>query len=504
MALPPIDRLLEFDQGQLDALQSGLRQAGYSSEVLKRAESLAVALLDPLRLPLVRDALVREGSPGAGLARLFTYHDAITRAELEGALGTGLAELLLAGGILAEAEGQPDAVRSLFQLVPLGEFYFLSDPMESGGEAVMGPGQTTVPLIRFASDLPGASVLDVGCGAGAIAIAAARRGARALGVDINPRAIELARWNARLNHCDAEFREGDLTAPARGERFDLVLAQPPFVMQPDAVPRVTYLHGGRYGDELAMRLVTELPGVLKPGGAATVLLDTAQRPGPAFVQRVREMLREAPVDLVALLTDGVPSAVQAVAYATLDDPTVGPTYRESVVRYARHLAALEIPGFHHALLFVRAPFDPAKAGRYSIQLQVRSLTAVEPSHVRELFHALDLASLPDEDLLAAAVALTDGTRWTEERSSPSVTIEPACQVHLPTGSPLSAVDVPSAAFALFEILADSASVGEAIGRYAALCECETEEVRSDVLGFVREGLTRGVVRPRVPGAPGEA
>jgi release factor glutamine methyltransferase len=71
-------------------------------------------------------------------------------------------------------------------------------------------------------------VLDVGCGAGTLALVAASRGARrAVGVDLSERAIELARFNARLNGVAAEFRAGDLLAPVRGEAFDLVVSQPP-------------------------------------------------------------------------------------------------------------------------------------------------------------------------------------------------------------------------------------------------------------------------------------
>ena len=501
MHLPSIDRLRELDDDQLEALRGGLLEAGYTPEVLGLAESVPAVFLDPLRLPVVQDVLRQDGSPGAQLARLLTYHDLCTRTELESSVGSDLLGLMLQSGLIEETAGPPPSIRSRFQLVPVADLYFVSDPMEAGGEAVMGPGQTTFPLMRFAAGLSGSTVLDIGCGAGAIALSAARRGARAIGVDINPRAVELARWNSRFNRCAAEFRCGDLTAPVRGERFDLVLAQPPFVMKPDATPAVTYLHGGSHGDELAMRLIGELPGVLAAGGAAAILLDTAQRSGGTFVQKVREGLGAAPVDLAALLTEGVPSVVQAMAYASLEDPSLGSHYAEAAIRYRRPLADLEITGFHHALLFVRAPSAPASGGRYSIQLQVRSLGAVEPVHVRSLFDALDLAARPDDELVAAAVSLAEETRWIEERPGPSPAVEPVCRVRLAPSSPFLEMEVPAAAFALFEILGEVPTVGEAVSRYARLCECDESEVRDQVIGFVRQGLTRGALRPRV--VPGQ-
>lgn len=54
------------------------------------------------------------------------------------------------------------------------------------------------PLV--AARLPAADIIDVGCGSGILSVAALRLGAqRALGVDIDPKAVEVARQNARLN-----------------------------------------------------------------------------------------------------------------------------------------------------------------------------------------------------------------------------------------------------------------------------------------------------------------
>src|SRR5581483_11690365 len=74
------------------------------------------------------------------------------------------------------------------------------------------------------------AVLDMGTGSGVGAVFAARRGARVVAVDINAEAVRCARINALLNHLDEriEVRHGDLFEPVRGQRFDLVLFNPPF------------------------------------------------------------------------------------------------------------------------------------------------------------------------------------------------------------------------------------------------------------------------------------
>lgn len=75
------------------------------------------------------------------------------------------------------------------------------------------------------ADLAGARLLDAGCGTGALAVEAARRGAKVLAVDISPTLIELARKRsvADVGGGDLEFQVGDMLRPDLG-RFDYIVA----------------------------------------------------------------------------------------------------------------------------------------------------------------------------------------------------------------------------------------------------------------------------------------
>jgi methylase of polypeptide subunit release factors len=496
MALPDIDRLRSLDDTTLHELRARLVEVNFTSELLAFVEPIAAGFLDPLRLCLVRDALTREGSPGSQLGRLFLYSDAVARPTVEEALGSSLMRVAVETGLVVDAPGDEGLVRSPFQLTPLDGLYFLADTLDAGGETVMGPGQTTLPLIRLAERLPGASALDVGCGAGSIALFAARRGLRALGTDVNPRAIALARWNARLNGVAAEFEVGDLTAPARGQRFDLVFSQPPFVMRPPEMDAVTFLHGGAWGDELALALFVQLPSVLAPAGTAAVLLDTAWRPDAPFHQRVRAALGGAPLDLLVLLAKGMNPDAHAIAHAQLEDLTLGPRFAKDAVRYRRHLTDLGVTRIHHGLVLLHASAEGSEKSRYSIQLLVRSLGALRSEMVATILSALDLAACPDDALLPCAVSWTEGTTWIEERTGPDPELEPTCRLRFPPSSPFLDLEVPETSFTLFEILGRAPSIEEGIGLYAEACSCAPEEVRAEVLRFVREGLSRGALRPR--------
>ena len=80
-------------------------------------------------------------------------------------------------------------------------------------------------LSRLPADLSGQRVLDAGCGTGALAVEAARRGAQVLGIDLSPTLVELAntRLPADLGTGQVHLLAGDMLAAEHGH-FDHVVA----------------------------------------------------------------------------------------------------------------------------------------------------------------------------------------------------------------------------------------------------------------------------------------
>ncbi len=79
-------------------------------------------------------------------------------------------------------------------------------------------------------------VLDLGAGSGAVSLAIARErpGANVIGVDVSLAALEVARTNADLQKIrNVEFRESDWFDAVRGEKFDVVVGNPPYVAEDD-------------------------------------------------------------------------------------------------------------------------------------------------------------------------------------------------------------------------------------------------------------------------------
>jgi release factor glutamine methyltransferase len=115
-------------------------------------------------------------------------------------------------------------------------------------------------------------VLDMGTGSGVCAVFAAAHAARVVAVDINPSAVRCARINALLNGVEEkiEVRQGDLFAPVRDERFDLILFNPPFLRGAPLNDRDKAWRSADVGERFARDLRTHL----KPGGSALVVLST--------------------------------------------------------------------------------------------------------------------------------------------------------------------------------------------------------------------------------------
>jgi release factor glutamine methyltransferase len=122
---------------------------------------------------------------------------------------------------------------------------------------------------------PGASVLELCTGSGAVALEAAAAGAEVTAVDVSRRSVATVRLNARLRGLRVRALRGSLFEPVAGQRFDLVATNPPYVPAaehtlPASGPERAW-DAGRDGRALIDPICDAAPGHLAPGGAILIV-----------------------------------------------------------------------------------------------------------------------------------------------------------------------------------------------------------------------------------------
>jgi len=183
------------------------------------------------------------------------------------------------------------------------------------GDVVYPPGGDSAILADVIAALGGERVLDLCTGSGVQGLVAARRAGHVWMTDINPRAAMLARANASLNGVDnATVSVGNLFAPMRDARFDLLIANPPFVPGPRRGP--AYHSGGPRGDAVLRRIVAGAGDHLRSGGRTVVISHLALRQGETVAAALEPHLTGFPGRVLILtLESGKPvdlAAAQAV------------------------------------------------------------------------------------------------------------------------------------------------------------------------------------------------
>jgi release factor glutamine methyltransferase len=138
--------------------------------------------------------------------------------------------------------------------------------------------------------------VDLGTGTGCLALALAEEGSFELvvGVDVSAAALALAQENARLTRLPARFVRSDLGCAFESGRFDLVVANPPYLSDAEyealdpAVkawePR-SALAGGADGLEIAGRIFAHGLDLLTPGGWIVMELDSTRSAAAAELAR---------------------------------------------------------------------------------------------------------------------------------------------------------------------------------------------------------------------------
>jgi hypothetical protein len=247
----------------------------------------------------------RGGSPLETLVRLFLLQTPVPLAAAEAAL-PGLVDRLAVEGLLEQSVGE---VAARMDVRPYatdtgsgGDLWVVSDltpgldgaPQRVGADYVLGISPASTSLAQLTLRDRVSRSLDLGTGCGVQALHLATHSGHVVATDVNQRALWMTGFNAALNEVNhlVEVREGSFFDPVRGETFDLIATNPPFVISPATGERLVYRDSGLPGDRVVEDIVRAAPDLLNPGGWCQILANWVIADGIPWDERLGSWLSE--------------------------------------------------------------------------------------------------------------------------------------------------------------------------------------------------------------------
>src|SRR3954447_20498928 len=266
-----------------DRLREALVAADFTVDAVREllGEVADAALLRNETTPALRRTSTDQ-QPLATLTRLFLLQTTVTAGAAEAAL-PGLVDRLVAEGVLDRSVGE---VAARLDVRPYATeetaLWVVSDltpgldgvAQRVGADHVLGISPASTSLAQLTVREQVGRSLDLGTGCGVQALHLALHSSAVVATDVNQRALGIARFNAALNEVAdrVEVRDGSFFEPVRGERYDLIATNPPFVISPatgepfetarSSPPqdrRLLYRDSGLPGDRVVEEIVRAAP-----------------------------------------------------------------------------------------------------------------------------------------------------------------------------------------------------------------------------------------------------
>jgi SAM-dependent methyltransferase len=389
--------------GQASGLRTALDGAGFTAAALRK-------VLGTGRGPLLRRRdhavyrlrLERDGSPVVPLVRLFAMGDAVEQAERERAVGAAAQTIVDLG--IARVSGT--SVTATVRLVPHDDLLVASDrgDVDTGAEHVAGVHGPSAMLAHLTVRRPVRRALDVGTGNGIQALLLARHAEHVVATDLNERALAFAELNAALNGVsNVELRAGSFLEPVVGERFDVAVANPPYVISPES--SMLFRDSGLPRDAVSAELARSFPSALDDGGYATMMVSWVQQ-GPDPTARPRSWLGD---DCDAWILHWSTTDAIAAAAAWNREQTDDRAYAEAVERW---LAYYEQEGID-AVAYGAIVFRRRTTGRVCVKAAELPRSPVMPAseQLQRMFANEDALDGRDDAALAESrIALVPEAR----------------------------------------------------------------------------------------------
>ncbi len=359
------------DQGAIERLREALLKAQYTVDgCLEALGPTAYSALSRNESVAASRAVRADDSPIAALIKLFVLQESVDRAAAARAVPL---EEALAGGLLAE-DRVDDTIRAKVDIRPYGEsdvdWWLVSDlgaGLVTGHNApmrpdyVLGVGGASTTLAQLTVREPLGRALDLGTGCGVQALHLSRHAESIVATDLNLRALEFAKLTAALSLADEseriDLRSGSLFEPVKGERFDLVVSNPPFVISPESAQgagRFVYRDASLPGDELCRVVLEQVPGYLAEDGWCQILANWLHVEGVDWRERVAPWVRATGCDAWVVQREVQDPAEYAELWLRDSGDYGTPQYIERYQAYLDYFAANRIEAVGFGWITLRA------------------------------------------------------------------------------------------------------------------------------------------------------
>jgi methylase of polypeptide subunit release factors len=393
----------------LPLLNEVLQKHGYTASAIAATLNLSHPTESPDAVFAERRA--RDDTPFNVLFRLFLLGRTVSMPAAQSALAPISLDETLAGALL---ENHPEGVRARFKIIPYNGLYCASDfgTRERGHalapDHVLGVGAASISLANLTIRRPVETALDVGTGAGIQALLAARHARQVVGTDTNPRALELAAFNAALNGCpNLEWRQGSYFDPVGDARFDLVVANPPFIISPQS--QLLYRDSGLAGDAVSENVVRGAARRLQPGGFASILINWHHQTKADWAERPTAWFADTGCD-AWLIQSGTADPLTYACYWLSQTESHDPaTYRLHLDQWLDYYARLGIGRLSNGAVLLRR----REGSNWTRVDQLDFPQGVPPlsPQLQNIFHCEDWlrAHCGDADLLESCLQLPSDT-----------------------------------------------------------------------------------------------
>lgn len=234
---------------------------------------------------------------------------------------------------------------------------------------VLGIGRAGLTLAALTPRKPVETALDLGVGCGIQTLYLLRHVRQVVATDISVRALEFTAFNVALAGVDSarvQLRQGNLLEPVAGQRFDLIVSNPPFVITPPSVrqaglPLMEYRDAG---GPILPALVRGLEDHLNPDGVAVMLGNWEHREGTSWRTSVNQWIGKS-LDAWIIqreVQDPVEYAAMWLRDGGLTPERSGVAFENALAAWQEDFDSRQVSGVGMGYLVFHAPSVAATSG----------------------------------------------------------------------------------------------------------------------------------------------